>query len=142
MEGNRHWWFGGVKNNLDVILGRTFPTDLEIDYGAADANIDLSQVRVNNVALKTGASSTILKLGDIENLTDVSVKSGASSITIRIPRGTGVKLNLSSGLTSNSLADLVSVGEDTYESLGYKTASKVVNITTEIGVASFVIERY
>lgn len=142
MESFRRWWFGGIKNDLNVVIGRTLPTDLTIDYGAADADIDLSQARITNVSLKTGASSTVLKLGDAENVTSVSVDSGASSITIRVPSGSGVRLNISSGLTSNNLADLENKGKGVYESPGYSSASKVVNIDAKIGVASFTVERY
>lgn len=142
MESLRHWWFGSIRNDLNVVLGRTLPIDLALDYGAAEANIDLAEVRATNVSLKTGASSTVLTLGDREGVTGVTIDSGASSITLRVPKGSGIRLNLSSGMASHDLADLQKVGDDVYESPEYSKATKVVNVEVKIGMASFKIERY
>jgi hypothetical protein len=137
------WWFGSnAKNNLDISLGTKLPTDFSMDFGAADAYIDLSQAKVENITIKTGASSTTLKIGDKVDQVAADIESGVSSIVIRVPSGSGVKLNISNGLTSKHLADLEDRGGDMYESPNYDTATKKIDITAKIGVASFTVERY
>jgi hypothetical protein len=45
---------------LDVLLTRELPLDLSLQFGAAEANLDLGGLRVRNLELQTGASKTTL----------------------------------------------------------------------------------
>ena len=142
MDTVRHWWFGNTKNNFGVTLGRTLLTDFSMDFGAADATIDLSQVKAENIVIKTGASSTDLRLGSAVKTTNLSLESGASSAIIRVPSGSGVRLDIDSGLTSTHLADLEDKGDGIHESPGFADATNTITITAKLGAASFTIERY
>ncbi len=142
MSTLRQGWIGGVHNNLDVMIGRKIPISFSMDFGAAKANIDLAEVRVTNVNLKSGASSTILTVGKKAKTVDISIESGASSTVVRIPLNSGVKLNMDSGLISKELADLIETSSGVYQSSNYSDSKNIVNITAKLGVASFKIERY
>jgi len=142
MSTLRQGWIGGVHNNLDVMIGRKIPISFSMNFGAAKANIDLAEVRVTNVNLKSGASSTILTVGNKAKTVDISIESGASSTVVRIPLNSGVKLNMDSGLISKELADLIETSSGVYQSSNYSDSKNIVNITAKLGVASFKIERY
>jgi len=142
MSTLRKGWIGGVRNNLDVVIGRSMPISFSMDFGAAKANIDLAEVKVTDINLKSGASSTILTVGDKTKNVDISIESGASSIVVRVPIDSGIKLNLDGGLIEKKLADLSEKDSNLYQSSNYLDSKNVVNITAKIGVASFTIERY
>ena len=135
-------WFGSFKNQWDIKLNRNLPISFNVNAGACDADIDLSLAKLNAVDIDMGASSLVLKLGEIQSITNVNIASGASSITIRVPNNSGVKLYIDDGLNSKELADLKLSGNKTYESNNYNSASKKIDITAKIGVSSFTIERY
>jgi len=142
MEADSNWWVGNIDSKLQVNLTRNLPIDLSIDFGAADADIDLSKVHLTGLSIKTGASSTKIKLGDKGDEVSVKIETGASSITVYIPEDSGVKATVSQGLASVDLADLTETSEGAYESSNYESAKKVINLDIKIGAASFAVERY
>ena len=48
--------------NLDVSLGTGVPLDIELKFGAAEADLDLSGMRVTRAKISTGASKTMLRI--------------------------------------------------------------------------------
>lgn len=144
MDSNKanNWWSGDVSSKWNINIARKLPLELNVDTGASDTNIDMSQAQLRNITVKTGASNLALKLGDLEDTTLVNIDSGVSSIVLRVPTGSGVQLKLESGLTTKNLADLGEISKDTYESANYAQSKSKVNISAKVGVSSFTIERY
>jgi len=142
VDKNTHWWASDVTSKWSVDITRNLPLKLNVDAGASDTNIDMSQAQLRDINVKTGASSLTLKLGSREDVTVVNIDSGVSSIVLKVPAGSGVQLKLKSGLTTKHLADLSEISKDTYESSGYIQAKNKINITSKVGVSSFTIERY
>lgn len=130
------------RNSLHVDVARNLPTSLKIDAGASSVKGDLSELRLNELTLDTGASSVDLKLGDKENELNVAIDTGVSSITLRIPKLTGVRVEYDGGLSSTNFAGLDKKENGLYESTGYESAEKKITISSDIGVSSFKIVRY
>lgn len=142
MNGSNRWWVGDVRSTWDVLLTRNLPLQVRVDAGASDTTIDLSQAQLQSLTVKAGASSLDLKVGNRQDMTAVAIDSGVSSVVLRVPNGSGVRLVLDGGLTTKRLADLADTGNDTYESPGYSQATKKIAVTAKIGVATFSVERY
>ncbi len=138
----RQGWIGGVHNNLDVMIGRKLPVSFSMDFGAAKADVDLEEVEVTAVNLKSGASSTTLTVGDRAKNVDINIESGASSTVVRVPKDSGIKLSLDGGLIGRELADLKEIGSGVYQSSNYSDSKNIININVKLGAASFKIERY
>ncbi|HSJ24773.1 MAG TPA: hypothetical protein VK929_08910 [Longimicrobiales bacterium] len=51
-------------SELDLLVTRTLPVDLTLQFGAAEANLDLGGIRVRNLELQTGASRTTLTVSE------------------------------------------------------------------------------
>jgi hypothetical protein len=141
-EAGNGIWTGDVKSSWDVRLTRSLPLNVNVDAGASDANIDVSQAQLRSIDVDASASNLTLKLGSQEESTKINMNAGASSITIKAPKTSGIRLTLDNGLSSKQIADLVEVGKDTYESPNYSEATKKIELTGKIGVSSFTIERY
>lgn len=51
-------------SELDLLVTRQLPVDLTLQFGAAEANLDLGGVRVRSLELQTGASRTTLTVSE------------------------------------------------------------------------------
>lgn len=141
-EGTRQWWKGDFKSTWDVLLTRSLPLSLIADVGASDAKIDVADAQLRSLKIKSGASSIDLKLGAKFATISVDLNAGASSVVIRAPKDSGIRLKLTNGLSSQQYGDLADVGDGTFETPGYAAAANKINITGNVGVSSITIERY
>lgn len=140
---NNNWFkIGSVKNDWSIKLNQSIPLTLDVNAGAVSSNIDLSNTHATSTVINLGASSLVLKLGSLEKNISVDLKSGVSSITIKVPKSSGVAMNIESGLTSNDVADLLKVSDGLYESADYNKSTNKINITAKTGVSSLKIVRY
>jgi hypothetical protein len=126
--GTLDWSFG---------LARQLPLELELETGANDAQLDLTDLQVSNLRLKSGASSTIVRLPASTGSTRVSVETGAASVKLYVPQGVAARISGSSGLAS------IHVDERRFPRVGganqspdYETAINKVEITISVGVGS------
>lgn len=62
MEGNSVRGRNLEKGRLDLRLSPDVPLDIDLAFGAADATIDLSGLRLRRAELQTGASRTMLSI--------------------------------------------------------------------------------
>jgi hypothetical protein len=130
----------------DVALSQTTVWDVLLETGASSTNADFSQVTIRSLALKTGASSASIKLGDVPasaGSTDVSIKAGVSSIEVLVPRDAEVRLDTHNGLTATDVDQrLTGVGGGVWQTPGYSSASKTINVSVESGVSSISVRTY
>lgn len=142
VENSTRWWENNIKSDWSIDLNRNLPIMLSVDVGASDTKIDASDIMLRNANIKIGASSLELIIGKKVNDVDVSIDSGVSSIIIKVPDSSGVKLELKSGLTSKNIADLAEIDSSNYQSKDFDKASEKINIVAKVGMSSFTIERY
>jgi hypothetical protein len=115
--------------------------NLDLDTGANDAHIDLSSLRVTDVFLKSGASSTRLTLPARAGYTRVRVEAGAASLRIRVPEGVAARIHTSSGLTSMRINSArFPSGYNGYQSPDFDTAAHKAELEIQTGVGSVEIE--
>lgn len=136
----------GVGARTDVALSKTTVWDVTFETGATNLNADLSEVPVRQLTLKTGASSATLKLGQVPISaigTDVSIKAGVSSIEVLVPRDAAVRIDAHNGLSATDIDRRFSgMGAGVWQSPGYSTAGKTINITVESGISSISVRTY
>ncbi len=130
-------WMSGKGLEWDFSFAKDIPLSLVFEVGAVDAYLDLSQNQIKDLALKTGASSTELKLPSSAGMTYVKIESGAASVKIQIPDGVAARVESQSGLASI----MVDQGRfpkqnGIYQSAGYDTAENKVEIRIETGLGS------
>jgi hypothetical protein len=73
----------------NVGLTDAVPLKLSLDGGAANANVDLTDLKATEVRVKTGASSTVMRLPRTAGLTTVRISAGAASVKLIVPEGVG-----------------------------------------------------
>ena len=125
------------RSDWAVGLSGEVPLDLRIDTGAARARIDLSELVVRNLELRTGASETRIRLPRGAGATSVRAETGAASLVIEVPTGVGARIRSRMALGSTDV-DQARFPRDAsgYASADYATALNRADIDVQGGVGS------
>ncbi len=123
--------------NWDVGLTGEVPLDLRLDTGANRSMLDLRELRLRSLALKTGASETRVRLPRAAGVTAVRAESGVASLTLEVPAGVAARIRgrMALGTSQVDQALFPRVGDD-YESPGFAAASNRIEIDIAGGVGS------
>ena len=131
--------FGWDRRGLDWIvrLNPVVKMEIELNSGASELKVNLEDLQVNRLMLKTGASSSAITLPKNAGLTSVRVESGVASVSLRVPEGVSARVRAHGGLASISVdrARFPRQGGE-YCSPDYETAANKVDISVETGVGS------
>jgi hypothetical protein len=131
------WWGPGRSLDWTVSLNEEVPLSLNLETGASDTRVDLTDLRVTDLRLQTGASSTEITLPARAGHTKAVIRSGAASVKVRVPEGVAARIRASGGLADISVDRnrFPRVG-GVYQSEDYATAENKVDIDIETGVGS------
>lgn len=77
------------------------PTELELDFGAAETEIDLTGLHVDILTIDSGATDTEITFADYPTRTDIST--GASSITLGFPANRSAIIDVDGGAVTTTL---------------------------------------
>lgn len=138
----RNFGGGSDDNTVQIRLNSKVLWDLNFSLGAADADVDLRQFKVSNLALECGVSSVKLRLGmPPELLSHVEVEGGLASIELELPKQAGCRIESEASLSSLKASGFTKNG-NFYESENYVSAQKKIEIKVESGLSSIDISRY
>ncbi len=126
--------------NWKVSLNRTIPIRLDVDSGASDTVLDLSELKITELNVETGASSTEINLPTDAGFTRVSIESGAASVVIRVPEQVSARISVESGLAGINIDSrrFPRIGR-VYESPDFEQAVNKAEIMVKTGVGSLEI---
>lgn len=129
--GARNWTFG---------LNKDIAWQLSLEMGASDAHVDLTDVRVTDLKVETGASNTNITLPANAGVTHVDLDGGAASVVFTVPEGVAARIQVDSGLSSIDIdrTRFPRVG-DYYKSGDYETAANKIDLNADFGAGSLVI---
>jgi hypothetical protein len=132
-----NWAYGHQGINWNVGLTRDIPLKLYFHTGACEAKLNLTELRVTDLTVETGASSTTILLPQNAGFTRVVVKSGAAEVKIKVPEGVSASIRESSGLSGINVdtSRFIQNGHS-YQSADFATAVNKVEISYEGGVGS------
>ena len=130
-------WGPGAGYDWAVELNPAIPLRLELRAGADEARLDLSALRVTELRIDTGASSTEVVLPASAGFTSVRVSAGAASLALRVPPGVAARVRARGGAMSAE----VDTGRfpragDVYQSPDYDTAANKIEIDANLGAGS------
>jgi hypothetical protein len=132
---------GDDGQSADIRLASGVPWDIDLDIGAADANIDLSEVSLASLQIDAGASSIDIRVGEeVEDGAEVSIDGGAGSFNISVPESLTVTVRTDTGLSSNDLDDRFEETED--DVYMYDGGGPEVTIQLRAGVSSLNVDLY
>jgi hypothetical protein len=140
LRNARHFWawYPGESLDWDVCLNAGLPLNLRIDSGASATTLDLTDLKVVELDVNTGASSTQINLPANAGNTLVDIDSGAASLNIRVPTGVAARIRVKSGIASVNVDSnrFPRLDGGLYQSADYATAANRADITIDTGVGS------
>jgi hypothetical protein len=129
----------GWSHSIDWTIGltREIPIALEIGTGANETVLDLTDLRVTELQVHTGASSTKVSLPANAGFTRVSCEAGAAGVEMRVPSSVAARIRYRGGLSSiNVSTSRFPRSGDGYQSVDYDSALNKVDIEVHMGVGS------
>jgi hypothetical protein len=82
-----------LKSNWDIRLTNDVPTDLVLNMGAGDANVDLSDVDVTDLAINLGAGQSDIDLtGERTREVRGRIQAGVGELVVRLPKDVPVRV--------------------------------------------------
>ncbi len=130
------------KNRVEMSLNPYPVWDMNFEVGAADVDLDLSGLKISDLQIEGGAAAIRVKLGDDYIDTRVSIESGASSIKLKVPEGSGCDLNISSVLSGKSISGFDKIDHGHYRTKNFEESDNKIYIDVEAAVSSYSIIRY
>lgn len=86
IHGHRGRSFRGRSEgpSLDLQLGPEVPADIELDFGAGRADVDLTGIPVSRLELNTGASESVLRIRELnsEPMEEAIIAVGAADLRV------------------------------------------------------------
>jgi hypothetical protein len=137
------YWGVNMQNyglNWQLGLNQDVPIRLKVKSGASETIMDLADIRLTELDVETGASSTEVALPAKAGFTKATFKFGEASVKIRVPSGVAAHIQLNSELSGINV-DIVRFPklENWFESPDYATAVNKVEIRVESGLGSIEI---
>jgi hypothetical protein len=135
-------WYPGESLDWDIRLNGDIPLNLKIDSGASSSMLDLTTLKVVDLDIDTGASSTEVSLPANAGNTRVDIDSGAASLILRVPSGVAARIRVKSGIASINIDSNRFPRQEggLYESADYASAANRADITIDTGVGSVEIK--
>ncbi len=118
-------------------LTKKIPLTLKVESGASDTTLDLRELKVTDLKIDTGASSTRVILPAKAGSSNVKISAGAASIDVTIPDGVAARIKLSTAISGNKVDNnRFPWNGSVYESADYETAKNKVDIKIDSGVGT------
>jgi hypothetical protein len=118
-------------------MNSEIPLELDVDTGASAARLDLEDLKVTDLRLETGASSTEITLPAKAGYTKVEIDAGAASLGIRIPSGVAARIKTEGALVGVNVDQSRFPREGVvYQSVDYETAENKADLDIDIGAGS------
>jgi hypothetical protein len=131
------WSWGREGLGWTFGLNDAIPLSLAFETGASDARLDLSELRVTDLRLQTGASSVQVTLPARAGHTQAHIEAGAASVSIRVPADVAAQVRFEGGLASIDVdQNRFPRAGGVYRSPDYDTAQNKVDIEVKAGVGS------
>jgi hypothetical protein len=134
------WWpnvSGPYGYAWDLMVTPQIPLRLTLETGASETNLDLRDLKVTELQIKTGASSSVVTLPAQAGMTRVKISSGAASVKLYVPDGVAAHISIQSGLAGIHVdQNRFPAAASGYETSGYDSAANRADIFVETGVGS------
>lgn len=129
-------------DNLDwtVSLNPSVPLSLDLATGAGESELDLTDLALSDLRLRSGASETEIRLPAHAGYTRVDIATGAAEVRLIVPTGVAASILARGGLASIQVdQNRFPRQGDYFQSPDYDAAPNRVEIRVETGVGELQI---
>jgi hypothetical protein len=131
------WTWPGQGQYWSLGLAPDIPLALRLEGGASKSVLDLAELMVTSLAVKTGASDTRVMLPRAVERCEVRVEAGAAQVSIEVPAGVSARIRSQMGLGTTHVDETrFPRGADGWESPDFATAARRAEIHAAGGVGT------
>src|SRR5215207_8568895 len=131
---------GDARNEWDISFNDVVPTDLVVQMGAGESDLDLDSLALKGLDLQMGAGKTTVDLtGDYEQSFDTSIQGGVGEATVLLLSEVGVKAKAEGDLGKINAEGLKRVG-DSYVNDAYGESDVNLNVDVQGGIGAINLE--
>jgi len=157
------WWdLDDYRHEWDLRLNDDVPMEMSVEMGAGSADLELGSLSLTRLGVETGAGDVTVDLSGSSSLTrlevevgagqvtvdltgnwqddlDANVNGGVGELTLRLPRGVGVRVEVEAGLGTVNASGLTKDGDD-YVNDAYGESEVTLRIDIQAGVGNINLE--
>ena len=131
---------GDARNVWDIRFNDQLPTDLVVQMGAGESNLDLDSLTLTGLDLQMGAGKTTVDLtGDYAQDFDASIQGGVGEATVMLPSEVGVQAKAEGGLGKINAEGFRREG-DSYVNDAYGDSEVTLEVDVQGGVGQINLE--
>src|SRR5215216_6455750 len=131
---------GDARNEWDIRLNDEVPTDLRVQMGAGESDLDLDSLTLTGLNLQMGAGKTTVDLtGDYAQNLNASIQGGVGEATMLLPSEVGVQAKAEGGLGTINAEGLQKEGE-AYVNDAYGKSGVTLRVDIQGGVGEINLE--
>ncbi len=118
----------GLADNWLLAFSKQIPLNLQINAGAGQLDLNLEELKVDQLSVNSGASDLDIGLGNYNSY--IYLNSGATRVDFYLPREVGVSIRINGVISKNNFikSGLVEISEDHYRSNNFTEAANKVRI--------------
>lgn len=132
----------GMDNDVNLKLSKTPIWNLDLGVGAGELKFDLSDYKVKDIKMETGAANISLKLGDKLKESKVRVESGVAKIKIMVPKGVACQIKMDGALNAKDFDGFTKSSSGTWKTDNFNTAANKIYLDIESGLSAVSVDRY
>jgi uncharacterized protein DUF2154 len=131
---------GDARNEWEVRFNDEVPTDLQVQMGAGESDLDLDSLTLRDLDLSMGAGETTVDLtGDYAQDLEASIEGGVGQATVLLPGEVGVRVDAQGGLGEINAEGLQREG-DSYVNDAYGDTEVTLDVDVRGGVGRINLE--
>ena len=113
------------------------PTEVRVEAGAADIELDLRDLSLRSLEIEAGAADVNVTMPAAAGKTEASIEVGAASLLITVPEGVAARIKVDAGLSSVQINEdrFPQASDDVYISPGFDRAANRIDITIDAGAS-------
>jgi hypothetical protein len=125
----------------ELSLNKDIPTNLDIDMGVGEGNINLREVNLKELNIKSGVGKMSVDLsGDYKEDVEVDIEGGVGETTLYLPKNIGVRVKAEKGLGSIKEGKLKKESNNVYVNDSYGKTKNSIQIEVEAGIGEIKLE--
>ena len=128
------------RNEWSVRLYDQVPMDLSVDMGAGASDLHLASLSLTGLDVNLGAGESTVDLsGDWVRDLDVIIDAGAATLTVRLPREVGARVEIGEGPHTVEATGLTQDG-DVYTNAAYGVSEVTLQVNMQAGIGRINLE--
>jgi hypothetical protein len=122
--------------NWDIALNSSIPVIIDLNSGANESTLNLTDVNLKKLDVSTGASKTDIYFSNKSNACSAAINAGVAEVNLHIPSNVSASIRVQGKELSSIKVDTNRFAQsgDVYQSMDYNTAEYKLDIEVKPGL--------